>query len=58
MSINNCILKTLNMEDQNIVFDEIFVEERKINKKRSLVYLGFLSNNFEFCPKCGCANNN
>lgn len=58
MSINNCILKTLNMEDQNIVFDEIFVEERKINKKRSLVYLGYLSNNFEFCPKCGCANNN
>ena len=51
MSINNCILKTLNMEDQNIIFDEIFVEERKINKKRSLVYLGYLSNLLDFLIK-------
>ena len=56
MSINNCILKTLNMEDQNITFKDFFVEEREINGKRSLVYLGYLKNDFEYCPKCGCIN--
>ena len=34
MSINNSILKTLNMEDKNIIFEENFVEYRKINKQR------------------------
>ena len=48
MSINNCILKTLNMEDQNITFKDFFVEEREINGKRSLVYLGYLKNDFEY----------
>ena len=56
MSINNCILKTLNMEDPNIIFNDFFVEERQIKGKRSLVYLGYLENNFEYCPKCGCIN--
>ena len=46
------------MEDQNIIFKDIFVEERKIKGKRSLVYLGYLKNNFEYCPKCGCVNKN
>ena len=58
MSINNCILKTLNMEDKNVIFNDFFVEERKIKGKRSLVYLGYLKNNFEYCPKCGCINEN
>ena len=42
MSINNCILKTLNMEDKNIKFYDNFVEERKIKEKRSLIYKGYL----------------
>ena len=58
MSINNCILKTLNMEDQNIIFNDFFVKEREIKGKRSLVYLGYLQNHFDFCPKCGCINEN
>ena len=58
MSINNCILKTLNMEDKNIKFFENFVEERKIKGKRSLVYKGYLENNYDFCPECGCINEN
>ena len=33
MSINNSILKLLNMEDKNINFTEKFVEEREINNR-------------------------
>ena len=44
------------MEDKNVIFNDFFVEERKIKGKRSLVYLGYLKNNFEYCPKCGCIN--
>ena len=58
MSINNCILKTLNMEEKNIIFFEEFVEEIKIKGKRSLIYKGYLENNYEFCPECGCINEN
>lgn len=52
MSINNCILKLLNIKEENVYFKENFVEERIINKKRSLVYMGYLSNNIIKCPKC------
>ena len=58
MSINNSILKLLNMEDKNINFTEKFVEEREINNKRCLVIKGKLTNELEYCPKCGCLNNN
>ena len=56
MSISNCILKTLNLKDKNIKFEEEFVEERKIKGNRCLVYIGYLENNFEFCPYCGSLN--
>lgn len=56
MSINNCILKSLNMKEENVNFKENFVEERIINKKRSLVYMGYLSNNIIKCPKCNSTN--
>ena len=46
------------MEDQNIIFNDFFVKEREIKGKRSLVYLGYLQNHFDFCPKCGCINEN
>ena len=58
MSINNCILKSLNLKEKNVKFKENFVEERKINGKRSLVYMGYLYNNYEYCPECGCVNEN
>ena len=58
MSITNSILKLLNMEDKNLVFDENFLEERKIKEKRCLVIHGYLKNKFEYCPKCGCINEN
>lgn len=58
MSINNCILKTLNMKDENIIFLENFVEKRKINKINCLIYKGYLKNSFQYCPICGCINDN
>jgi len=56
MSLSNSITKLLNMEEPNLIFSENFIEERKINGKRCLVILGYLKNDFDFCPKCGCIN--
>ena len=58
MSINNSILKLLNMKDKNLNFNENFVVEREIKNKRCLVILGYLKNDFEYCPCCGCINEN
>ena len=58
MSISNSILKSLNMEDKNVIFNENFVENRKIKGKKVLVYKGYLKNNYEYCPVCGCINDN
>ena len=57
MSINNSILKLLNMKDSNLIFDENFCQERNIKNKRSLIIKGYLKNEFEYCPCCGCINN-
>jgi len=43
MSINNSILKLLNMKDKNLNFNENFVVEREIKNKRCLVILGYPS---------------
>ena len=58
MSISNFILKSLNMEDENVIFNEKFVENRKIKGKKVLVYKGYLKNDYEYCPCCGCINEN
>ena len=57
MSITNCTLKLLNMKDKNLKFSENYLEERNINNKRCLIIKGYLENNFEFCPSCGCISN-
>ena len=48
----------LNMKDKNFIFNENFITERKIQEKRCLVILGYLKNEFECCPCCGCLNEN
>ena len=58
MSITNSITKLLNMEDTNLKFNEDFLEERKIKGKRCLVIKGYLEEKLEYCPKCGCINEN
>ena len=54
MSISNSILKILNIKDQNIKFNENFLEERILKDKRCLIFKGYLENSFECCPYCGC----
>ena len=56
MSINNSILKLPNMKDSNLIFDENFFEEINIKNKRCLIIKGYLKNEFEYCPRCGCIN--
>ena len=46
------------MEDKNVIFSEIFVENRKINNKRVNILKGYLKNDYEYCPCCGCINEN
>ena len=46
------------MKDKNFIFNENFITERKIQGKRCLVILGYLKNEFECCPCCGCLNEN
>ena len=58
MSQDYYILKMLNMKDKNFIFNENFITERKIQEKRCLVILGYLKNEFECCPCCGCLNEN
>ena len=58
MSITNSITKLLNMEEKNLIFTENFLEEREIKGKRCLVITGYLKNEFDCCPKCGCINEN
>ena len=57
MSVTKCTLKLLNMKDKNLKFSENYLEERIINNKRCLIIKGYLENNFEFCPSCGCISN-
>lgn len=58
MSITNSITKLLNFKEKNLIFDENFLEEQTINNKRCLIIKGYLFNKFDYCPKCGCINDN
>ena len=58
MSITNSILKLLNIKDSNLIFNENFIDKRKIKGKSCLIFSGYLKNNFEFCPLCGRINKN
>lgn len=53
MSQDYYILKTLNMEDENIHFYKEFVKEETFKDKRCLVYQAYLTYIPEYCPKCG-----
>ena len=55
MSLSNSITKLLNFKEDNLIFDENFFESRTI-KKKCFIIKGYLFNNYEFCPKCGCIN--
>lgn len=58
ISISNSITKLLNFKEENLIFDENFFEERIIKEKRCFIIKCYLYNNYEYCPKCGCINDN
>ena len=58
MSLSNSITKLLNFKENNLIFNENFFESRTIKNKKCSVIKGYLFNNYEYCPKCGCINEN
>lgn len=58
MSYNNCIINLLEIKEEKVIFDTIFMENREINGKRCHVFKGYLYNDVDSCPKCGCINDN
>ena len=58
MSLSNSITNLLNFKEDNLIFDENFFESRIIKNKKCSIIKGYLKNDFEFCPKCGCINEN
>ena len=56
MSITNSITKLLNMEEENLIFSENFLDQRYIKGKKCQIIIGYLKNEFDYCPKCGCVN--
>lgn len=58
MSLSNCITNLLNFKEKNLIFDENYFESRIINDVRCTIIKGYLKNDFEYCPKCGCINEN
>lgn len=53
--MNNYILDLLNIKDKNIKIDERSDIKRRKHKNIKILY-GTLSYNPEYCPKCGCIN--
>ena len=47
----------LNIEDENIYFNEICLEIVNIKGAKTKVFHGYLTYNPDYCPKCGCVNN-
>ena len=58
MSLSNSITNLLNFKEDNLIFDENFFENRIVKNKKCSIIKGYLFNNHEFCPKCGCINEN
>ena len=47
----------LNIEDENIYFNENCLEIVNIKGAKTKVFHGYLTYNPDYCPKCGCVNN-
>ena len=58
MSLSNSITNLLNFKEDNLIFNEDFFESRIIKNKKCSIIKGYLKNDFEYCPKCGCINEN
>ena len=58
MSLSNCITNLPNFKEENLIFNENFFESRIISGVRCTIIKGYLKNDFEYCPKCDCINEN
>ena len=58
MSLSNFITNLLNFKEDNLIYNENFFENRIIKNKKCSIIKGYLFNNHDFCPKCGCINEN
>ena len=54
MSLSNYTRNILNIKDKNIIFEENFLNEEKINGSTTKVFHGKLTYTPSHCPKCGC----
>ena len=54
MSLSNYTRNILNIKDENIIFEENFLNEEKINGSTTKVFHGKLTYTPSHCPKCGC----
>ena len=54
MSLSNYTRNILNIKDENIIFEENFLKEEKINGSTTKVFHGKLTYTPSHCPKCGC----
>ncbi|MGX8852981.1 ISL3 family transposase [Amedibacillus sp. YH-ame10] len=59
MSISNSILLSLNLKENNLIFDDDFIHERLFHGSHSLVYSATLTYSPpDVCPVCGSLNVN
>ena len=58
MSHNYCILKSLNLKDENIIFDQNYITYEDVKGVNSLVYHAKLTYIPHHCEKCGCIYSN
>lgn len=56
LSMDNHTRKLLGLEDQNIVFDENWLEERKVKNRTAHIIYGKLTYEPKCCEKCGIKN--
>ena len=54
ISLSNYTRNILNIKDKNILFEENFLNEEKINGSTTKVFHGKLTYTPSHCPKCGC----
>ena len=54
MSLSNYTRNILNIKDENIIFEENFLNEEKINGSTTKIFHGKLTYTPSHCPKCGC----
>ena len=59
MTYHDCTRNILNIEDQNIYFYENYVDTIELKKgKKYKVFYGYLTYIPDYCPECGCINEN